>query len=138
MVTNEEIAAANKYFSRIENLRIGKFVSELKYQYVIRLHGFGLSPSHIQRITKIKHDKQHYYRTRYNSDTSCSEEIKDNMLKWIYDGKYPATQYANSTRGKNIVGYVLTENPEDRAPSSKLYLYRTNIEFDKLLDQLGI
>ena len=138
MVTNEEIALANKYFSRIEKLRIGKFVSELKYQYVMRLHGFGLSPSHIQRITKIKHDKQHYYRTRYCSDTSCSEEIKEKMIDWISSGKYPVTQYANNTRGKGIIGYALTETPEDRAPSNKLYLYRTNIEFDKLLDQLGI
>lgn len=138
MVTNEEIAMANKYFSRIENLRIGKFVSELKYQYVMRLHEFGLSPSHIQRITKIKHDKQHYYRTRYCSDTSCNQEIKDNMIQWMIDGKYPMTQYTNNTRGKSISGYVLSDNPEDRAPSNKLYLYRTNIEFDKLLDQLGL
>jgi uncharacterized membrane protein len=138
MVTNEEIEAANKYFSRIEGLRIGKFVSELKYQYIMRLHGFGLEPMHIKKIIKIKHDKQHYYRTTYCSDTSCSEEIKNNMLDWIYQGKYPVTQYANNTKGKSVVGYELTDTPEENSKSVSTYLYRKNIEFDKLLDQLGL
>lgn len=138
MVTNEEIELANKYFSKIKGLRIGKFMSELKYQYIMRLHGFGLSPMHIKRIINIKHDKQHYYRTTYLPDPAWSEEIKENMLYWMAEGKYPLTQYANNTNGKGVVGYTLSENPEDRLQPNKTYLYRSNIEFDKLLDQLGI
>jgi len=138
MVTNEEIELANRYFSKIKGLRIGKFMSELKYQYIMRLHGFGLSPMHIKRMINITHDKQHYYRTTYLPDTAWSEEIKENMLDWMAEGKYPLTQYANNTNGKGVVGYTLSENPEDRLQPNKTYLYRSNIEFDKLLDQLGI
>lgn len=138
MVTNEEIELANKYFSKIKGLRIGKFMSELKYQYIMRLHGFGLSPMHIKKIINITHDKQHYYRTTYLSDPACSEEIKENMLDWMAEGKYPLTQYANNTNGKGVVGYTLSENPDDRLQPNKTYLYRSNIEFDRLLDQLGI
>ena len=138
MVTNEEIIMASKYFSKIKGLRIGKFMSELKYQYIMRLHGFGLSPMHIKKIINITHDKQHYYRTTYLPDTAWSEEIKENMLDWMSEGKYPLTQYANNTNGKGVVGYTLSENLEDRLQPNKTYLYRSNIEFDKLLDQLGI
>jgi hypothetical protein len=138
MVTNEEIELANRYFSKIKGLRIGKFMSELKYQYIMRLHGLGLSPMHIKKIINITHDKQHYYRTTYLPDTAWGEEIKENMLDWMAEGKYPLTQYANNTNGKGVVGYTLSENPDDRLQPNKTYLYRSNIEFDKLLDQLGI
>jgi Zn/Cd-binding protein ZinT len=136
MVTNEEIEVANKYFSKIDGVRMGKFMSELKYQYIMRLHDFGLSPMQIKRIIKISHDKQHYYRTTYTSDTRCSEEIKEKMLDWIKEGKYPMSNYGSP--GNKIIGYILTDNPKQKLVRTSKALYRSNIEFDRLLDQLGL
>lgn len=136
MVTQEEIIMASKYFSRVKGLRIGKFMSELRYQYIMRLHEFGLAPVHIKRIIKITHDKQHYYRTTYCSDTTCSEDIKSNMLKWMEEGLYPFSNYGGA--GKKIIGYSLGDNPREKPVIKNKPIYRTNIEFDRLLDQLGI
>lgn len=136
MVTKEEIEKAGKYFSKIEGLRIGKFMSELKYQYIMRLNDFGFTPHQIRRITKISHDKQHYYRTTYCSDTTCSEDINSKMLQWMDEGLYPFSKYGG--RGKKITGYVLGDNPRQKPEIISKSLYRTNIEFDRLLDQLGL
>jgi hypothetical protein len=136
METKEEIEMASKYFSKIEGMRIGKFMSELKYQYIMRLNELGFTPHQIKRITKISHDKQHYYRTTYCSDTTCSEDIKSNMFKWMEEGLYPFSHYRSP--GKKLVGYILGDNPKQKPKVEKKALYRTNIEFDRLLDQLGL
>ena len=136
MVTKEEVEIASKYFSKIEGMRIGKFVSELKYQYIMRLNDFELTPHQISRIIKISWDKQYYYRTTYCSDTTCSEDIKANMLKWMEEGLYPFSKYGGT--GKKLIGYVLGNNPKQKPVIEKKPLYRKNVEFDRLLDQLGI
>jgi hypothetical protein len=134
MATKEEIEMASKYFSKIEGMRIGKFMSELRHQYIMRLNDFGFTPHQIKRIIKISHDKQHYYRTTYCSDTTCSEEIKSNMLKWMEEGLYPFSKYS----GNKLTGYILGDDPKQKPIVKDKILYRTNIEFDKLLDQLGL
>lgn len=137
MVTKEEIEMASKYFSKIEGMRIGKFMSELKYQYIMRLNDFGFTPHQISRITKITWDKQYYYRKSYCSDTTCNEEIKSNMFEWMKAGLYPFSKYGGT--GNRLIGYILGDNPQQRPVVEKNKpLYRTNIEFEKLLDQLGL
>lgn len=135
MVTKDEIAAAHKYFSKAEGIRIGKFMSELRYQFIMRYTEAGMSPKQIFRITKISHDKQHYYRTTYCSDGGCNEDIKQNMLEWMYAGLYPISNYSG---GNTVVGYVLSENPGYKHVREKKHVYRNNVEFEKLLDQLNI
>lgn len=136
MVTKEEIEMASKYFSKIEGMRIGKFMSELKYHYIMRLNDFGFTPNQIGRITKINWDKQYYYRKSYCPDKSCSDDIKSNMLEWIKDGLYPFSKKGGP--GNKLIGYILGDNPQQRPVVEKKSLYRTNIEFEKLLDQLGL
>jgi hypothetical protein len=52
------------------------------------------------------------------------------------EGLYPFSHYRSP--GKKLVGYILGDNPKQKPKVEKKALYRTNIEFDKLLDQLGL
>lgn len=93
----KEVIKINEYFKKIEHVRGGDFMSEMKRQYVVRLKSKGLRSKQIKQLIHMKHDKIWHYLNKMKPNPQISEFVSANMDEWIDNGLYPLSLYDNKT-----------------------------------------
>lgn len=127
----DKLMKARAYFEKAKGNRIGLYMSELRRQFVLRMHNKGAQSRHIGKVTFLRHDQIWHYINRYKEDKVVSKIISENMDKWIDDMLYPVSVHVNDN-----TEYVLSEDPLYKAKKSKNIKQRNN--WDEILDSIDL
>lgn len=142
MVTDDYILNLKEYFDMVGNLRVGKYMTELRHLVVKELSENGFRPTHIRKITGMKHDKQHYLLSDKYSNISESDYIKENMHQWIADKLFPCSDriYVKPFTDRERVILRLSPDPTTRYVPTKGQKGRPRInsDIDDMLRRLNI
>lgn len=128
-----KLIQARAYFEKAKGNRIGLYMSELRSQFVLRMHKEGAKSRHIGKVTFLRHDQIYYYIRRYKENKAVSKIISDNMDKWIEDMLYPVSVHTNDT-----TEYVLNEDPLYKYKKSRHIVIKQHNGWDEILDYLDI
>jgi hypothetical protein len=129
----EQLIKARAYFEKAKGKRMGLYMSELRSQFVLRMHKEGAKSRHIGKITFLRHDQIYYYIRRYKENKAVSKIISENMDKWIEDMLYPVSVHTNDT-----TEYVLNEDPLYKSKKSRNIVIKQHNGWDDILDFLDI
>lgn len=136
---HEELAIAKKYFEKVRGNRIGGYMSELRKQFVIRMHKQGAKSRHIKAITFLKHDQIWHYLNKSKQNIEVEKIILANMDEWITKGLYPLTIKVKVNQFEQRTDYILSEDPNKKF--KKVYKKETaRIEniWDDIIDSVNI
>ena len=108
-------------------------MSELRRQFVLRMHQEGAKSRHIGKVTFLRHDQIWYYIKRYKENKAVSKIISENMDKWIENMLYPVSVHTNDT-----TEYFLSGNPLYKSKKSRNIVIKQHNGWDDILDFLDI
>lgn len=132
----EKLMMAKKYFEKAKGKRIGTWMSEMRRQYVLRMHNDGAESKHIKKIIFLRHDQTWHYLNRCKPNPEVEKIVVDKMDEWIEKGLYPISIRIRYAQGYDKTEYILHEDPSYKAKTSKNIKLITSNKWDKIIGSL--
>lgn len=131
----EQVVKVFNYFKKINKMRCGDWVTEMRRSIAISLRSQGVSLNRVGKILHVDHSTVvHYEKISPREDTK--DVVAENMWSWIDGGMYPMTAYINGGRD---FSYRLTDEPHKKHKWSHRIpkeVEPKKLSLDELIDSL--